>query len=133
MNDRPEINARLDASLAAQVRVPRLDRQFDAAVWRRINAAKAPPARNAVAPMRGGNTARWLRACNAAGVMVAVVLLGYFGLRQVSGVASEMLTGAAMELPQSWLTVVSWVVTGCALAFGLRFTAIGKRLRDELF
>jgi hypothetical protein len=133
MNHRHDIEARIDAALAAQVRAPRLDRQFDAAVWRRIEAEQLQSARPSGAPARERSAARWLRACNAAGVVVAVVLLAYFGLQLEGGMAARALTGASWELPESWVAPASWTITACALAFGLRFTPLGRWVRAAFF
>lgn len=133
MNDRQDIDARIDASLATQVRAPRLDRQFDAAVWRRIEVAEKQPARPAAAPARSARAARWLRAGNAAGVMVAAVLLGYYVLQYGGGIALDLTAGLAAEEDLPWLPPASWAITACALAFGLGFTPLGRWLRAELF
>lgn len=129
MNDRQDIDARIDASLAAQVRAPRLDRQFDAAVWRRIESAANQPAKVVAEPVRGESSAiLWLRACNAAAVLVAVVLLGYYGWQFVGGIAPDLLATPAADAGLPWMSPAAWVVTVCALAFGLRYTALGKWL-----
>lgn len=133
MNDRQDIDARIDASLAAQVRAPKLDRHFDAAVWRHIEVAEKQPARSAAAPARGARAARWLRAGNAAGVMVAAVLLGYYVLQSGGRIALELTTVWAAQEGLPWLTPASWAITACALAFGVRFTPLGRWLRAELF
>ena len=59
MNDRQDIESRIDAALATQVRAPRLDRQFDAAVWRRIEKDSAnQPGRPDVTPFRYQNESK---------------------------------------------------------------------------
>jgi hypothetical protein len=129
MNDRQDIDAGIDAALAAQVRAPRLDRQFDAAVWRRIAVVADQPARSAGAPARRDSAIHWLRAGNVAGLLVAVVLAGYYGFQQFgSSIAPEVLVGPAVESGLPWMSPMAWVVTVCALAFGLKFTAVGKWL-----
>jgi hypothetical protein len=65
-------------------------------------------------------------------VLVAAVLLGYFGLQLSGGVASDLVAGAALKVPASWFTVASWTVAGCALAFGLGLTPMGRRVRAAL-
>jgi hypothetical protein len=132
MNDRQDIDARIDASLAAHVRAQRLDQQFDAAVWRRIEAQKHQKVKLPGAPARSAGAARWLRAANAASVLVAAILLAYFGSRLGGGVMADLSWGATTAEPLAWLTPAYWVVTVCALGFGLRFTALGRWLRAEL-
>lgn len=132
MNDRQDIDARIDTALAAQVRAPRLDRQFDAAVWRRIEAEKHQSEQPAAAPARGASAARWLRAGNAAGLVVAAVLLANFGLPLEGWMFADPWTGAAGESPASWLTLPSWVITVCALVFGLWHTRLGRWLREQI-
>lgn len=131
-----DIEARLDRSLANQVRVPKLDRRFDAAVWARIEAgerARQPAVAPISAPATGAQ--RWLLASNVGGFIVAAVLAVYFGIRMLGGVAVEM---PAMPVPalsheqfEATIKLVSWGFTGLALAFGLMFTPLGRRLRSE--
>lgn len=135
MNHGQDIDSRIDASLAAHVRAPRLDRQFDAAVWRRIEAGQRRSPRPSAAPARSRSAVRWLQACNIAGVLVALGLLAYFGVQLGGGAASQVLGGAALalKLPESWVAAASWAITACALAFGLRFTPLGRWMRAAFF
>ncbi len=133
MNRKTEIEARLDRSLKNQIRAPRLDRRFDAAVWSRIDGASA------VAPVaRASRTgaARWLFVSNVVGAIVAIALMGYFGAQVLMG--SEL--SVSLPLPQvppgffeRVVVMMAWPVTGLALAFGLMFTSLGRRLRSEFF
>ncbi len=130
MNDRQNIESRIDAALATQVRAPRLDRQFDAAVWRRIEAEANQPARSEAQPSRTGSAAaHWLRAGNAAGLLVAVVLLGYYGIQQFGGSIAPELAAGPTESGLPWMSPSGWAITIGALAFGLGFTGLGKWLR----
>lgn len=129
MSDRQDTHAGLDAALAEQVRAPRLDRQFDAAVWRRIEETAKQPARAEAAPARVEGAVQWLRAGNAAAVLVAVVLGGYFGLQELGGaIAPELLAEPARDSGLPWMSPAAWAITVCALAFGLKFTALRKWL-----
>lgn len=125
MSDRQDNHSGLDAALAAQVRAPRLDRQFDAAVWRRIEESAKQPARAEAAPTSVDGAVQWLRAGNAAAVLVAVVLLGYFGFQQFSSaIAPELLAEPTAQSGLPWMSPAAWAITVCALAFGLNFTAL---------
>lgn len=133
MNDMHDVDARIDASLAAQVRAPRLDRQFDAAVWRRIEAAEKAAASPAALPVRGSDAPGWLRVGNVLGLVVAAVLAGYYGMQVGGDVVQNLSTAAAAEEGQRWVMPVSWTIAAIALAFGLRSTALGRWLRAEFF
>lgn len=131
MTDRQDIDAGIDAALATQLRAPQLDRQFDAAVWRRIEAVERQVS-TPVAPPRSTPAVRWLRAGNAVGIGAAAVLAVYFSWPAGGGMALASPAAAAPEQTLFWLTPASWVITACALAFGLRFTSLGRWLRAEL-
>src|SRR4051812_34880481 len=90
MNRTQEIEARLDRSLATQIRVPKLGAQFDAAVWSRIEAEES----RAVDPLaaipdpalaRAAQLSRWMLFSNLIGAAVAIVLAIYFGVRAFGG------------------------------------------------
>jgi hypothetical protein len=132
MNHQHEIEARLERSLRSQVRVPKLDGRFDAGVWARIESAKS----SAAAPAMPAKSAasRWLFAINVAGALVAVALVVMFG--------SQAFTGAEVNVPlpqvprgfvERAVMAMIWPVTIVALAFGLNFTSVGRRLRAEFF
>jgi hypothetical protein len=130
------IEARLDRSLSSQVRVPKLDRHFDAAVWARIEAGEQPRtvvAPRAVAPLRGAQ--RWLLASNISGFVVAAILVMYFGARMLSGVEVNLpavpMPSLSPEQADATLKLVGWGITLGAIAFGLIFTPLGRRLRSE--
>jgi len=131
-----DIEARLDRSLASQVRVPKLERRFDAAVWARIEAeerAHRPVATQVRAP--ASDAQRWLIASNVGGFIVAAILVVYFGLRMLGGVAVEMpaipMPSFSPEQTDATMKLVGWGFTVAALAFGVMFTPLGRRLRSE--
>lgn len=140
MNDtsmkKGEIESRLERSLASQVRVPKLDRRFDAAVWARIEAEERAHARVADPVASPPNSAqRWLLASNVAGFIVAAILVLYFGARMLGGVEADL---AAVPVPSlspaqtdATIKLVGWGLTGGAIMFGLMFTPLGRRLRSE--
>lgn len=135
-----DIEARLDRSLASQLRVPKLDRRFDAGVWARIEAEQRAQ-QPAVAPTRApvatpaNDAQRWLFASNVAGFIVAAILVAYFGMRMLGGVAAELpavsVPSLSHEQTDATIKLISWGFTALALAFGLMFTPLGRRLRSE--
>jgi len=128
MNRKLNIEARLERSLRSQVRVPKLDGRFDAAVWARIEAAAAPAVRERSA------ASRWLFASNLVGIAVAIVLVGFFGWQSLSGVEVNVaLPTVSPGLIERLVPAMIWPVTGIALAFGMMFTSTGRRLRAEFF
>jgi hypothetical protein len=131
-----EIEARLHRSLANQVRAPKLERRFDAGVWARIEAeerAQRPVATQVSAP--AGEAQRWLFASNVGGFVVAAILIVYFGLRMLGGVAVAMpampMPSLSPEQTDATMKLVAWGFTVAALAFGVMFTPLGRRLRSE--
>ena len=127
-----EIEARLERSLRSQVRVPKLDRRFDAAVWARIEQEKA----KAVAPLPAAKSAasRWLLASNLAGALVATVLVCFFWAQMLlSGDVSVPIPQVPQGLVERMVGAMIWPVTIIAIGSGLMFTSLGRRLREELF
>jgi len=129
--------ARLDRSLQNQIKAPRLDARFDAAVWSRIDAAEAW-ATNPVAKSRAEKLSRWMFVSNAVGGLVVVVLGLYFGLRAFGGVEISVSLPAA--LPNVSDAVVSQVVMFCGylltflvLGFVFAITPFGRRLRAHFY
>jgi|SRR5688572_11605717 len=130
MNYRHEIEARLERSLRNQVRAPKLDGRFDAAVWARIESASA----TAAVPAAGRRTgaSRWLFLSNVIGVVVAIVLVGFFGVQSLSGVELYVaLPQVSSGLVERVVTAIIWPVTGISIAVGMMFTSFGRRLRSE--
>jgi hypothetical protein len=140
---RKDIEARLDRSLANQIAVPRLDRRFDAAVWARIEAAEqsakaTPPVADVQAgglPSRAERASRWLAITNTIGIAVTLGVALYFVLRTFGGVEIPVSgVNVAVPLISEDLVVRITAVLGqvlgiVALAFGLSFTTLGRRVR----
>jgi hypothetical protein len=127
-----EIEARLERSLRNQVRAPRLDGRFDAAVWARIESAKAMAATPAL-PAKSP-ASRWLFAINVVGAMVAAALVAMFGLQAFAGIEVNVAMPAVSPgFVESAVTAMIWPVTIIALGTGLMFTSLGRRLRAEFF
>src|SRR4051812_19595754 len=141
---RKDIEARLDRSLANQIDVPRLDRRFDAAVWARIEAAgQKSKATNPVtadvagfAPSRAGRASRWLAISNYVGIAVTLAVVLLFVLRTYGGYEPSLNLDMNVSMPVvsedmvTRITAVLGQLLGVvALAFGLSFTSVGRRLR----
>ena len=129
MNHDKGIEARLERSLRNQVKAPRLEKRFDAAVWARIDAQKspAPASRKPTSP-------NWWFVFNGIGIGVAFVLLCVFGLQSLSGLEPQValpdvsVPAATME---QIVKIAAQAITIGALLFGLMFTPWGRRLRAE--
>jgi negative regulator of sigma E activity len=131
MTRKLEIEANLDRSLARQVKAPRLDRRFDAAVWARIEAAEQR-ATNPVPQSRASSSARWLFFINVIGVASAALLVVIFGLQSLSGASVHLpLPEVSATTGTEILRFATQTVTIVSLVFGLLFTPIGRRLRAE--
>ena len=123
-----EIESRLERSLRHQVRAPKLDGRFDAAVWARIEKSAAPATS---APRKAP---RWLLASNVVGLVVAIVLIAIMGGEALSSVdVSVEIPQVAPGLVERVITMLAWPVTAAALLYGLMFTALGRRLRSDFF
>jgi len=132
MTRKSSVEARLERSLRNQVRAPRLDGRFDAAVWARIEAEQVKMAAPVVPSARSA-ASRWIFASNVVGGLVTVALVIYFGIQSflaegVSLAVPEVSTGLVERL----VSTLSWPVTIVALSVGLMFTPLGRRLRAEL-
>jgi hypothetical protein len=134
MKDKSQIEAALERSLRKQVVVPHLDRKFDAGVWARIEAAEGRSAAPALQTSVNATpaTARWLNLINILGVASVTIFLCVYGWQMFSGM------NISVSLPEiSAATRESILMNGCtviatvAVAFGLMFTPLGRRLRDE--
>lgn len=130
MNDKL-IEARLERSLRHQIKAPRLQKRFDAAVWARIEAeTKRVPA----PPQQSTN---WLLVLNGIGVGVALVLIAVFGTQSLSGIeANVAIPAVSMQVAPATMDLI-WKyaiqsVTVVAIGFGLMFTPPGRRARQEL-
>jgi hypothetical protein len=123
-----QVEARLERSLRNQVRVPKLDGRFDAAVWARIEAEKV----KAVAPVARSAASRWMFATNVIGALITVALVIYFGAQvfAADGV-SVPVPAVSTGLVERMITLLVWPMTILALATGIMFTPLGRRLRAE--
>jgi hypothetical protein len=135
MSRKLEIEATLERSLRSQVKAPRLDGRFDAAVWSRIEAAQQhAPVNDLAAPASA--SARWLFFINVIGMAVALVLVLYFGAQAFGSVELNVPRVAAPEISATMMERISGLavqlVSGASLLFGLMYTAFGRRLRAEL-
>jgi hypothetical protein len=128
-----EIEARLHRSLIGQLRVPQLDRKFDAGVWARIEAEESARMSLASPVVRESRASRWLLASNVIGLTVAASLVVVFCLRLFSSAdAANALPEVSVEQSRQIADIVTWTVTGASMLFGLMFTPLGRWLRSEL-
>ena len=126
-----EIEARLHRSLVNQVRVPKLDRRFDAGVWARIEAQEQGQLGAQPVSHKSGSE-KWLLTSNIAGIAVAAALVVFFGLRMFSGAEVEAsLPDFSAAQSQQATQIIAWTVTSVALAVGALFTPVGRWLRAE--
>jgi hypothetical protein len=129
MTHKLDVESRLDRSLRNQLKVPRLDGRFDAAVWARIAAQE----QRATNPVQNRSSARWLFVINIVGVAIAAALVVIFGLQSFTEVSVNLpLPEVSANVGAQILRFATPVVTTAALVFGLLFTPIGRRLRAEL-
>jgi hypothetical protein len=122
-----DVEARLERSLRNQVRAPRLDGRFDAAVWSRIEAANS----RAAVPAARGAASRWMFATNVVGALITVALVVYFGARAFTGDGMLPVPTVSTGLVEHLVTLLTWPITIVALATGIMFTPLGRRLRAE--
>ena len=123
-----DVEARLERSLRNQVRVPKLDGRFDAAVWARIEAEKV----KAVAPVVRNAASRWMFATNVVGALITVALVVYFGVQAFTGAGVSLpVPEVSTGLVERAVTLLMWPMTILALATGIMFTPLGRRLRAE--
>jgi hypothetical protein len=128
----PEVEARLHRSLMNQVRVPRLDRRFDAGVWARIEAQEHAQTLAAQPVSRRSGAEKWLMTSNVVGIAVAAVLVLFFGLRMFSGVEVEVsLPDLSNAQSHQVAVITAYAVTSAALIFAAMFTPLGRWLRAE--
>jgi len=133
MTRKLDIEAHLDRSLANQVKAPRLDRRFDAAVWARIEAVEQRATNPVQVRSKALSSARWLFVINVIGVAIAAVLVVVFGLKSFSGVSMNLpMPEVSAATGAEILKFAAQAVTIVSLVFGLLFTPIGRRLRAEL-
>jgi hypothetical protein len=137
MSDRKHIEASLDRSLQRGIRAPRLDRRFDAAVWARIEAeeSKATNPGRAATP-RVLRATRWLAISNYVGVAATLAVVAWFVARTFGGIEIPAGIGLDLQVPAisdetltTTINVLGQVLGYAALAFGLSFTSLGRRVR----
>jgi hypothetical protein len=122
------IEARLERSLRNQVKAPRLEKRFDAAVWERIEAQAVRK------PVSVPPSSNWLFVFNGIGIGVAFVLLCVFGLQSLASLEPHVALPDVAVAPATMEQIA--MIAGQAIAFGsllfgLMFTPWGRRLRAE--
>jgi hypothetical protein len=133
MKTKLHIEANLDRSLANQVKAPRLDRRFDAAVWARIQAAEQRATRPVLDRAKAPSSARWLLVTNVIGVTVAALLVVIFGLQSFAEVSVSLPTPEVSAATSAHIfKIAAQAITLVSVVFGLLFTPLGRRLRAEL-
>lgn len=131
MNDlmkEKNIEARLERSLRAQVKAPRLEKRFDSAVWAKIEAQKVR------APAAPRETTNWLFVINGIGIGVSVVLFCVFGLQTFSGLEPNVTLPEVSVAPATMEQIMKFgvqAITIGSMVFALMFTSWGRRLRAE--
>jgi hypothetical protein len=147
MNGKQDIEARLDRALAHQIGVPRLGKQFNAAVWARIAAEEAKAAKPVASrePSRALRASRWFAVTNWIGVAVTLGIVAYFMLGTDGGIDASALTPAAVKLGvevpavsmpvvtddmvSQLIAIVGQVLGFAALVFTFSLTSVGRRMR----
>jgi hypothetical protein len=133
MTRKLDIETNLDRSLAHQVKVPRLDRRFDAAVWARIEAAEQRATNPVQARTQSRTPARWMFAINIIGVAIAALLVVIFGLQSFADVTVSLpKPDVSLATGERILEVAAQTITIVSVVFGLLVTPLGRRLRAEL-
>jgi hypothetical protein len=130
MNQKQDIEARLERSLRRQVAAPTLDGRFNAAVWSRI-AAQGQKAAPMVIRRR---TPGWLTACNIVGAIVSVLALGYYAARSVTGLDLGFeLPSFSADQQTALINNLAPYISGVAVLFGLMFTRPARKLLKFMF
>jgi len=135
MKDKTQIEAVLERSLRKQVAVPRLDRKFDAGVWARIEAEEGRSTAPAwqTSPSTTPKMASLLSVMNVLGLGGVAIFLCVFGWQMLSGMdVSAFLPEISAATRDRILMSGSTVIAAVAVAIGLMFTPLGRRLREEL-
>src|SRR5262245_53551645 len=136
MKHKSDVEAVLERSLRKQVRVPRLDESFDAAVWARIAVEESKsmspvPVRQSSASKVG----RWMFVVNAVGIASVAVVLCVFMFQWIAGLQVGEGSMPDLSALMSQQSVSNWStgIAGAALLFGFLYTPWGRRLLNELF
>jgi len=133
MTNKLDIETRVDRSLRNQLKAPRLDGRFDAAVWARIEAAEQRATNPVLERAKAPSSARWLFIINVIGVAVAALLFVIFGLQSFTEVSVNLPTPeVSAATGEKIFRIAAQTITLASLVFGLLFTPIGRRLRAEL-
>jgi hypothetical protein len=133
MKRRPEIEIALEKSLRSQVKVPRLDERFDAAVWARIETAESRATSASAVPVGSLTAARWLTIINFLGLAVVALMVWAYGAQMFAGadfIASFTELSAASR--ERIVSGASLGIAAAAVLFGFMYTPWGRRLRQEL-
>ena len=129
MTNKLDVESRLDRSLRNQLKAQRLDGRFDAAVWARIAAQE----QRTTNPVQNRASARWLFVINVLGLAIAAALVVIFGLQSFTEVSINLpLPEVSADTSAQVLNIATKAVTAVSLIFGLLFTPVGRRLREEL-
>jgi hypothetical protein len=133
MKRNTEIEATLERSLRAQVKVPRLDRRFDAKVWARIEAEAHPVAARVPVSRAVVKAGRWLNVVNIASLASAAIFVSFFCARMLADADISMtLPEFSPAMSAELITRLSLGLAGAAVVFGFWNTPWIRRLRDEL-
>jgi hypothetical protein len=133
MKRKAEVEAALESSLRNQVKVPRLDGRFDAAVWARIAAEESRAVSSSMAPIASPLTARWLGIINILGLVTVAIVVWIYGAPMLAGAdVSESWTELSAATRERIVEGASMGLAVVALVFGMMFTPWGRRLRAEL-
>jgi hypothetical protein len=133
MKRNTEIEATLERSLRAQVKVQRLDSKFDAKVWARIEAEARPVAARVPVSRAVVKAGRWLNVVNIASLASAAIFVSFFCARMLADVdISVTLPEFSPTVSAELITRLSFGLAGAAVLFGFWNTPWFRRLRDEL-
>jgi hypothetical protein len=133
MTRKLDIEARLERSLVNQVKAPQLGKKFDASVWARIEAESHTATNPVSVQPSAPRAANWLMISNAIGVSITVILVVVFGMQSFTDVSQSVPTIEVSAATRDQIFQVGGqAIAVVALVFGLMFTPIGRRLRDEL-
>ena len=123
----------LERSLRNQVKVPRLDRKFDAAVWARIDAEESRAAALSRVPVANPMAARWLSAINFLGLATVAIVIWFYGAPMLADTdIAASWTDLSAASRERIVEGLSMGMAGAAILFGMMYSPWGRRLREEL-
>ena len=132
MTHKLDIEARLERSLVNQVKAPQLGKKFDASVWSRIEAESQTATNPVSVQPSAPRTANWLLISNAIGVSITVILVVVFGMQSFTDISQSVPTIEVSAATRDQIYQVGGqAIAVVSLVFGLLFTPIGRRLRNE--